>query len=386
MNVLFLYSENINPQLGGVESVTVNLAGYFEKKGFNVIFLSLPNNTPKIDKRQYFLPDPTSADTIKNIDYFQSFLLEKSISLVINQGGNNIQISKLASYCKNNKVKLISVVHNSLLATVNNFSFIYQNKFQKLGLDCITLFLKTNFFSYILKKSYITKYGKHYKALCANSNYVFLLSEKYKEELEVLLNGKLTNNVIGMPNPIVYDDIKIGNKKKEVLYVGRVNTSQKRVDLLLKIWSIIEAKHIDWTLNIVGGGDELKAMKQLSCKLNLKNVFFHGFTDPKPFYETASIFTLTSSFEGLPMTLLESMQHGLVPIIFDSFLAAKDVIDHKENGFLITPFDINDYVKTLTSLISSKELTQKMSIKSIRKAEIFELNIIGNKWMDIIQS
>lgn len=54
--------------------------------------------------------------------------------------------------------------------------------------------------------------------------------------------------------------------------------------------------------------------------------------------------------------------------------------------FLITPFEINDYVKTLTSLISSKELTKKMSIKSIRKSEKFELNIIGNKWIDIINS
>ena len=64
----------------------------------------------------------------------------------------------------------------------------------------------------------------------------------------------------------------------------------------------------------------------------------------------------------------------------------KDSIDHKENGLLITPFEINDYVKTLTSLISYKELTKKMSIKSIRKSEKFELNIIGNKWIDIINS
>ena len=41
MNILFLYTANISPQLGGVESVTLNLASYFEKKGFNVIFLSL---------------------------------------------------------------------------------------------------------------------------------------------------------------------------------------------------------------------------------------------------------------------------------------------------------------------------------------------------------
>ncbi|WKD86099.1 GalNAc-alpha-(1-_4)-GalNAc-alpha-(1-_3)-diNAcBac-PP-undecaprenol alpha-1,4-N-acetyl-D-galactosaminyltransferase [Polaribacter huanghezhanensis] len=385
MNILFLYTANINPQLGGVERVTVNLAGYFEKKGLSVIFLALPNNTPTIDKRQYFLPDPTSAFTKKNINYFQSFLIEKSISLVINQGGNNIQISKLASYCKINKVKLISVVHNSLLATINNFSFIYQNKFQKLGLDWITPFLNTKFFSYILRKSYIIKYGKHYKALCGNSNYVFLLSEKYKEELEILLNGKLTNNVIGMPNPIVYNDVKKCNKKKEVLYVGRVNSSQKRVDLLLKIWSLIEVKHSDWTLNIVGGGDELESMKQLSGKLNLKNVFFHGFTDPKPFYETASIFTMTSSFEGLPMTILESMQYGLVPIAFDSFLSAKDLIDDKENGFLITPFNVNEYVKKLSLLMSSSDDLERISNQSKQKVKNFDLSVIGKQWITLFK-
>lgn len=385
MNILFLYNEAINPLTGGVQRITFSLANYFESKGYKVLFLGLTDNYSIRDKRQFLLPDSSSYISERNIIFFRSFLVEKSINIVINQGGTNPGISKLAYYCKIEGVKLISVVHNSLLGTMKNFSSAHKTQFEQIGIGWLLPFIDTKILKNLLLKLYKWKYAKHYKSLCKKSDYVFLLSEKYKEELIFFMDGQSINNVVGIPNFVSFDEIvKIG-KKKEILYVGRINTSQKRVDLLLQIWGLLYDKFPDWSLKIVGGGDELESIKVLSSQLNLQNIFFHGFQNPKPFYETASIFCMTSSFEGLPLTLIEAMQYGVIPVAFNSFLSITDIIDDKVNGCLITPFNIDEYVNTLSKLMSSKEELERYSTAAEQRVKRFDLSIIGEQWLNIFK-
>lgn len=385
MNILFLYSATINPQVGGVERVTFTLANYFESKGHKVFFLGVTDHYSIKDKRQFILPDSSSSISKINIDFFRSFLIEKSINIVINQGGKTPGISKLASYCKIEGVKLISVVHNSLLANIANFSSANKSKFEQIGISWLLPYTDTKILKNLLLKLFKWKYSKHYKSLCKESDYVFLLSEKYKEEIMFFMDGQSIDNVVGMPNPVSFNEIVKVKKKKEILYVGRINTSQKRIDLLLQIWSLLDDSFADWSLKIVGDGDELESMKALSSQLNLKNVFFYGFCDPKPFYETASIFSMTSSFEGLPMTLIEAMQYGVIPVAFNSFISATDIIEDKVNGCLITPFDINEYVNTLSKLISSQIELEKYSVAAEQRVKRFDLSIIGEQWLNIFK-
>jgi glycosyltransferase involved in cell wall biosynthesis len=385
MNILFLYSATINPQVGGVERVTYTLANYFESKGHEVFFLGVTDLYSVKDKRQFFLPDSSSAISQRNIVFFRSFLLEKSINLVINQGGNIPVISKLSYYCSNEGVKLISVVHNSLLATIENFSSANRSKFEQIGISWLLPYTDTKIIKNLLLKLYKRKYANHYKSLCKESDYVFLLSEKYKEELIFFMDGQSIDNVIGIPNPVSFDEIVKVKKEKEVLYVGRINTSQKRIDLLLQIWGLLDDRFADWSLRIVGDGDELGSIKVLSSQLNLQNVFFYGFRNPKPFYETASIFCMTSSFEGLPMTLIEAMQHGVVPVAFNSFLSVTDIIDDKVNGCLITPFNIEEYVNDLSKLMASQEELESYSTAAEERVKRFDLSIIGEQWLNVFK-
>jgi glycosyltransferase involved in cell wall biosynthesis len=386
MNILFLYSSTINPQVGGVERVTFTLASYFESKGYNVLFLALTDSYSKNDKRQFLLPDPTSLDSSKNITFFRSFLLEKSIDLVVNQGGTSPEISKLAYNCKFEGIKLISVVHNSLLASIENFSSANKSKFEQSGIGWLLPFTDNLAIKNILLKLYRCKYAKHYKSLCKESDYVFLLSEKYKEELKFFMKGQSIDNVLGIPNPVSFDEISKIKKKKEILYVGRINTSQKRIDLLLQIWGLLDDSLADWSLKIVGDGDELESMKVLSSQLNLQNVFFYGFRNPKPFYETASVFCMTSSFEGLPMTLIEAMQYGVIPVAFNSFVSISDIIDDKVNGCVVTPFDINEYVSTLEKLMTSQEELERYSTAAEQRVRKFDLSIIGEQWLNVLKN
>lgn len=385
MNIVFVYSSAINPQSGGVERVTHTLAKYFESCSCKVYFLCAASDMKIQDSRQLYLPDLTGFFTSINIKYFDDFVRNKSIDVVINQGGTNPDVSKLACSVNVEGVKIISVVHNSLLGSVKNFSASNNSKLIKYRIGWLRSILNVKLFKQTILILYKLKYSSHYKALCLNSNKVFLLSNSYKSELSYLANGIDMENVIGLPNPLSFNNINISKKKNEILYVGRINSSQKRVDLLLNIWSIVQSKIRDWHLNIVGTGEELESMKNLATDLNLKNITFHGFCDPRPFYETASIFAMTSSYEGLPMTLLESMQYGVVPMAFDSFLTAGEIIDDKKNGFLIRPFDVNQYASILINLMSSDKYLECHSLEAKKTADKFSLDVIGSQWIKHIQ-
>jgi glycosyltransferase involved in cell wall biosynthesis len=212
-----------------------------------------------------------------------------------------------------------------------------------------------------------------------------LESDKYKEELKFFLDENIMENVAGIHNPVSYENVVKSKMNNELLYVGRINTSQKRVDLLIQIWGVLFSKFPDWNLKVVGGGDELDYVKALSSKQNIRNISFYGFQDPEQFYKTASIFCMTSSFEGLPMTLLESMRYGIVPVAFESFLSITDIIDDEVNGCLIKPFSIEDYVNSLTNLMSSKDNLDKYSKAAEQSAKRFNISILGEKWINIFK-
>ena len=63
---------------------------------------------------------------------------------------------------------------------------------------------------------------------------------------------------------------------------------------------------------------------------------------------TVLIFCMTSNYEGFPMVLLEAMQFGCVPIAFKSFESLDDIIINHNNGYQITPFDIYEYINSLS--------------------------------------
>ncbi len=63
-------------------------------------------------------------------------------------------------------------------------------------------------------------------------------------------------------------------KRKEIVYVGRIDYGQKRVHRIIDTWAILEKCYSDWKLIIVGDGKELKNLEQKVKDLKLNNVSF----------------------------------------------------------------------------------------------------------------
>ena len=384
MNVLFIYEKAINPLTGGAERITFLLASYLESEGCKVSFMGVANEQAINDERQVFLPDPTSPVSDINISFYLNYLDKNKINVVINKSAMNRDISRLSSHCSNIGVKLISVIHNTILGSIKNFSSVKKEKYRRINLGFILPVTDLKFVKKLMLYAYKFKYSRHYTALCKYSDFVVLESDKFKDELAFMVKKKSLKSVVAIPNFFIFDESPEKPKQKEVLYVGRINTSQKRVDLLLQVWKLVQNKFLDWELKLVGGGDELDYIKNLSAELNLENITFHGYQDARPFYESASIICLTSSYEGFGIALIEAMSRGVVPVAFNSYLSVTDIIDDKKSGFLVTPFDVKEYADVLSALMDSQRLLQRSSVEAKKQSTKFDLSIIGKQWLAII--
>lgn len=387
-NILFLYAGVINPLRGGIESVTHELSNYFTSKGHKCYYLSKKRVNDIGDNKQYFLPNESKFLNEENKAYLIKFIKEKKIDILINQGGFDKDCCQFAYIAKDYGVKLISCIHHPLVDKVKNFEVVFYNRFKKYRLQTLLGITKNSFVKNILYSIYWLKYQKHFKNLHKHSDSVVLLSDSFREDLSFFI-GTLSNKIQIIPNPIpskIHKSEADIQKEKIVLYVGRICVD-KRVDLLLQIWSLVYKKHKDWKLVIVGGeGEELDSMKEYASTLQLENVFFEGFQEPRPYYEKASIFCMTSAIETFGIVLIEAMNMKVVPIAFESFSTVRDIIDNNINGILVPPFDTKLYAEKLSELMTNDNARYNFSNNAHLKSQQFQIDAIGSRWLSLFSS
>ena len=396
MNILFLYGNAILPARGGVQRVTDVLADEFERRG-NVVFYLSPaqeideEQTP-ISPRQIFMPSATLAAP-ENVDFFKKILRERRFDVVINQGALGYACSRFSYHAREVGVPVIGAVHNGVLDVARHYFEYSEVHWRDRGLGCVTRLFKTAPVRALLLAIYKAKYRRHFRELCANSARVVLLSEAFKADLAEYFHGKiLPKNVRAISNPCTFaphadGNAVLGGKRRELIYVGRIDFAQKRVDFLLKIWAKLEAAFPQWTLKIVGGGERLKRLVGIAEKLGLERVVFEGFQkNPEKYYRRGAIFCMTSVYEGFPMVLVEAAAFGCVPVAFDSFAAVRDIIADGENGALVPAFDLDAYAKTLAKLMRDDALRERLAANALSVPEKFLPKKIGDRWEALLKS
>ena len=86
------------------------------------------------------------------------------------------------------------------------------------------------------------------------------------------------------------------------------------------------------------------------------------------------------------MTILESQQCGCVPIVYDSFAAATDLIADGSNGILIENNNRTAFAKELQRLMLDDQLRKDMSINCVELSSRFSVENVANLWNNLLQS
>lgn len=196
-------------------------------------------------------------------------------------------------------------------------------------------------------------------------------------------------NIHVIPNPLTIKcDKKADFRGRRVLAVGRMSY-EKGFDNLIKAWSIVERKHPDWELEIIGAHDDaayLDYIKSLIGGFRLKNVMLHpGCKSIENEYLQSNMLVMTSNFEGLPLALIEGMSFGLPLVSFACKCGPSDIIKDGENGFLVKDRNIEVFADRVCRLIEDKELHASMSKRALELSKFYELDNIMSRWTSLFE-
>lgn len=335
---------NINSDIKKIGEISKIVSGTVRKINKKTGVLNNKNMVQILQKSYY----PTQ---LKN--NFIEYLNNKKYDVVIGVEGYYSLL--LAIICKKLNCKVIGWQHNSYYAYFNT-----PNKY--------------NYKQDVLFESYLKNLDKYIVLTDEDRNNI----RKYFEA-----DCERIYNPLSFTSPL-----KSKCTEKNVISVGRLVKDQKGFDLLINAFSKIAEKCRDWTLIIVGDGEEKNNLNDLIDRLKLNNqIRIEPFTNQiEKYYINSSIFVSSSRWEGFGLVITEAMECG-VPVIAFENSGPKEIINkNNENGVLVPRNDINTLSSAILDLIRDEEKRKRISLESVERAKDFKIENIIKQWEKILES
>src|SRR5699024_4300588 len=147
----------------------------------------------------------------------------------------------------------------------------------------------------------------------------------------------------------------------------------KRIEDPIRAVGKLRDRGVAVSLTVLGEGPARPKLEALIDELDRTDrVELPGYVnDVHERLTSASFSTLTSTSEGLPLSLLEAMGAGCVPIVYDITYGPRDLIDQGVNGFITPWSDIDalaDQIERFLSLEPSEvESMRRAAVKSVER-------------------
>lgn len=387
MNIIFLY--RAYPNYGGVEVVTTVLANKFVSDGHGVTIVSFEQPHMELAGQLYAGIDIERLNypivSRANVKKLHGIIVRKRVDIVVNQWGLPFHTTMLCNKAmRGTACRLISVLHGS----PNTSKVIIK---AQDAVKCAANPVSRVVCGALLRaKESVVKASIRYA--CKHSERYVLLSEGFIRPLADYARLKSTVNVVAIGNPVTIpvdlDGFDFAKKKRQLLYVGRMDYENKRVNRIVEAWQELYGQYPDWELVLVGDGPHKSKLMDYVHDNDIARVRFEGFQVDPPikYYRDASIFMLTSDLEGFGLVIIESMSYGVVPVVYGSYEAVFDIIRDGFSGF-ITPYPYNkEYtVKKIKYLMDNPSHRIEMAKEAMIDAGKFTVDSIARQWYEMFE-
>lgn len=308
---------------GGISSYAKELCEGLIEKGHKIVFLSpSPENHSWLSENNIsFYPINRSENAESAIKQIIKIIKDQSVEAIINNDNTFVQLTAPIIDCP-----FISVVHSSRTNILSLACFNHE------WIDYIVT-ISNDMMDKVINKFDIpiTKTPIIYNGVKAPKN-TSVNNKDNNDKLKIIFNG--------------------GNKKHKGAHLI--------LSALSKYKSVFNNTEIHWFGYLPGDWD--KKLSQYDCVLN------HGRVprdEMLSHLSKADIFLLPSSFEGCPMSLLEAMSFGLVPIVSDGEGAMPNIVT---NGIEGMKCYLNNWEKqiaeSITQLNTNRALLKRMKENS----------------------
>lgn len=122
-------------------------------------------------------------------------------------------------------------------------------------------------------------------------------------------------------------------------------------------------------LLVAGDGQDRAALERLTDEKGLRHMvrFLGNRSDVDALLDASDFFVLPSDREGLPLSVLEAMAHGL-PIIASGVGGIPEVVEHRKEGLLVRPGDPSELAAAIRQLASSEHLRRSLGAAAKERA------------------
>jgi glycosyltransferase involved in cell wall biosynthesis len=216
-----------------------------------------------------------------------------------------------------------------------------------------------------------------------------VLTEQDRAEYQGVLDGgappmwRLPNTVREIEPPRADLDAK------RIFAAGRF-VPQKGYDHLIRAFVPVARSHPDWELKVCGASKTktTQRLRDLVAEQGIGDqATLAGPTDDMPGeMAQASIYALSSRFEGFPLVLLEAMSKGMAVVAFDCPTGPADIIEDHVNGLLVPAEDVQAFSAALKEMVEDAELRRRCGAAAAETAREYTMAAIGPKWDEMLQA
>lgn len=171
-----------------------------------------------------------------------------------------------------------------------------------------------------------------------------------------------------------------------VLTVARLD-EQKGYPYLLNAHAQLMARGEKHKLLIIGEGDMFDELVQLATDLGVRDsVHFLGFkTNPHRYISKATVFVLSSLFEGFGLVLVEALKCGVPVVATDCLSGPAEVLDDGTYGRLVPVRDAAALATALSDLLKNPAERERLSALGITRAEEFDDKSKFEEWNSLLK-
>lgn len=196
------------------------------------------------------------------------------------------------------------------------------------------------------------------------------------------------SNLTVIPNPLPFCPEAVSSQREKVVLAVGKQSYQKGYDMLVHAWAQIAADFPDWRLEVYGKLDPNQGLESLAKTMQVDSTvyFYPPQKDISAQYQKASLYIMSSRYEGFGMVLIEAMAHGLPCVTFDCPYGPGDLVQHETTGLVIPSGDVAALAQGLARLMGDAPLRESWGRTAREGVTKYSMDTVGQQWIALFET